>query len=109
MQNIEIEIKIAIDKQMYSSCKEYLFKNAKFIKKDREVDQYFNSSKRNFVALEYPNEWVRVRKKNEKFTLNYKHWHPKNSAISTHCDEFETEISDQEALIKILKVLGVTL
>ncbi len=109
MQNIEIEIKIAIDKQIYSTCKEFLCKHAQFIKEDREVDQYFNSSRRNFVALEYPYEWVRVRTKNTRVTLNYKHWHPKNSSISTHCDEFETDVSDQEALVKILKALGVKL
>lgn len=109
MENIEIEIKIVIDQQKYRSCKDYLEEHAVFIKADNETDQYFNSAKRNFLAPEYPYEWLRLRKKNGKTTLDYKHWYPRNSPVSTHCDELEIEVSNGDALFKIFRALGVRL
>jgi adenylate cyclase, class 2 len=109
MENIEIEIKLRIDAETNIRCKSFLLENAKFIDNSREVDQYFSASNRNFLAPEYPYEWLRVREKNGKSVLNYKHWYPENSPNSTHCDEFETIISDSGALIKIFEQLDIAL
>lgn len=108
MQNIEIEIKVRIDEQVYKRCKEYLSKNGNFIGSNREIDQYFNASHKNFLAPEYPYEWLRLRKKDTKITLNYKHWYPINSPVSTHCDELETEISNYDSLVQIFKAVGIS-
>lgn len=107
MANIEIEIKIEINKSTSDRCKEYLLKHARFINSNREIDQYFNSSRKNFLAPSYPYEWLRLRKKDAHFILNYKHWYPKNSPISTHCDELETEVSDCDNLMRIFKAVGI--
>lgn len=107
MENIEIEIKIKIDEATYNRCKSFLEKNATFINASGEVDQYFNLSHRDFVATEYPSEWLRLREKNEKITLNYKHWYPENSPNATHCDELESSIWNADSFIKIFAAIGV--
>jgi adenylate cyclase class 2 len=107
MENIEIEIKIAIDNETFNTCKSYLSKHAKFISSIKEVDQYFNSSKKSFLAPSYPYEWLRLRKKNSHVILNYKHWYPVNSPISTHCAELEAEVSDYDSLMRIFKAVGI--
>lgn len=109
MENIEIEIKIKIDEQTHQRVKEFLEQKAQFGGKSREKDQYFSPSNRNFLAPEYPYEWLRLREKNDKVIFNYKHWYPENSHESTHCDEYESSISNVEAFIKILHALGINM
>ena len=107
MDNIEIEIKIRIDEPNYETCKAFLSANAKFINSSQEIDQYLSPSHRNFLAPEFPYEWLRLREKNSKIVLNYKHWYPENAENSTHCDEFETTVSNSDSLLKIFEALGV--
>lgn len=107
MENIEIEIKIAINLECFTNCKNFLTKNAKFINSSQEIDQYLSPSHRNFLAPEFPYEWLRLREKNSKIILNYKHWYPENAETSTHCDEFETIVSNSDSLLKIFKELGI--
>jgi predicted adenylyl cyclase CyaB len=109
MQDTEIEMKVQIDKDIYEKCKEYLLENASFISSKTESDQYFNSPRKNFLAPEYPYEWLRVRKSDKHVMLNYKHWYPKNSPISTHCDELEAEVSDHDTLMRIFQAIGINL
>ena len=108
MENIEIEIKIRVDESNYKFCKDFLARNAKFINSSQEIDQYLSPSHRNFLAPEFPYEWLRLREKNNKVILNYKHWYPENAETSTHCDEFETVVSNSDSLLKIFKELGIS-
>lgn len=108
MENIEIEIKIKINGETARLCKNFLADNARFINLSQEVDQYLSPSHRKFLAPEFPYEWLRLRLKNNKVVLNYKHWYPENAEVSTHCDEFETEIQDADSLLKIFKALDIT-
>jgi predicted adenylyl cyclase CyaB len=107
MNNIEIEIKIRISDEIANHCKNFLADNAKFVNSSQEIDQYLSPSNRNFLAPEYPYEWLRLRQKNNKVVLNYKHWYPENEKVSTHCDEFETEIQHSDNLLKIFEALDV--
>jgi predicted adenylyl cyclase CyaB len=108
MENIEIEIKIKISDETANCCKNFLAHNARFVNSSQEVDQYLGPSHRNFLAPEFPYEWLRLRLKNNKVVLNYKHWYPENAEVSTHCDEFETEIQNSDSLLKIFKALDIT-
>lgn len=108
MDNIEIEIKIRISDEIANHCKNFLADNAKFLNSSQEIDQYLSPSHRNFMAPEFPFEWLRLRQKNNKVVLNYKHWYPENEEIATHCDEFETEIQNSQSFLKIMEALNVT-
>ncbi len=108
MDNIEIEIKIRVSDEVATHCKGFLADNAEFLNSSQEIDQYLSPSHRNFLAPEYPFEWLRLRQKNNRVILNYKHWYPENKEISTHCDEFETEIQNAQSFLKIMEALNVS-
>ncbi|MCK4729927.1 MAG: class IV adenylate cyclase [Candidatus Aenigmarchaeota archaeon] len=105
--DIEIEIKIPLDETNFFRVKEKLKETAKFVKKTQQTDDYFTPLHRNFVEPEFPFEWLSIRKRGDKTILNYKHWHPENVEISTHCDEFETEIKNQDKLEKIFSAIDI--
>jgi predicted adenylyl cyclase CyaB len=105
--NQEIEIKIPLTKDEFLRVKEAIKPISKFVKTSKQIDEYFTPSHRNFVEPKYPYEWLSVRKRNEKTILNYKHFYPENVETFTHCDEFETEIKDNEQLQKIFLALNL--
>ncbi|MEW6295113.1 MAG: class IV adenylate cyclase [Candidatus Diapherotrites archaeon] len=107
-KNVEIEIRFPINKNTFFKIKNKLKKTAKFVKKSHQIDEYFTPSHRNFVKPKNPFEWLSIRKRGNKAILNYKHWYyPKNSDSGTHCDEFETEISNPNQLKKIFSALDL--
>ncbi|MFZ3077190.1 MAG: class IV adenylate cyclase [Candidatus Aenigmatarchaeota archaeon] len=101
----EIEIKIKLDKELFSKVREKVENTAKFVKKVRQSDEYFTPAHRNFVEPKFPFEWFSIRERGGKAILNYKHWHPENAEVHTHCDEFETELANPGAMRKILSAL----
>lgn len=50
-------------------------------------------------------EWLRVRVENGKASLNFKRWHPIDAAVKTHCDEYESGITDPKAVTLTLTSL----
>ncbi len=103
--NVEIEIKIQLDEKTFLKVQEQLKSTAKLIKSEREIDEYFTPSHRNFVSPQFPYEWLRLRKRGSSAILTYKHFHPENVEKTTHCDEFESKVENDEQLQKILKAL----
>jgi len=103
--DVEVEIKIQLDTATFSQIKERLKQLATFVKASQEVDDYYTPAHRDFLAPEFPFEWLRIRNKAGKTILNYKHWHPENTPHTTHCDEFETEVAKPEQLHKIFSAL----
>ena len=102
---VEIEIKIPVEESTFLKVKEQLKSTAKFVKSQQELDEYFTPSHRNFVSPQFPYEWLRLRKKGSSAIITYKHFHPENVEKTTHCDEFESKIENDEQLQKILKAL----
>ncbi len=100
--NIEIEIRILLDEAEFKRVKQGLGKIAKFVKTSHQIDEYFNAPHRNFLSFKFPNEWLSIRNRDGKVILNYKHFYPENMEITTHCDEFETEVKDEKSLRSIL-------
>jgi len=103
--NTEIEIKISLDKNEFLRVKEKLNEVAKFAEESHQIDEYFTPANRNFVEPKFPFEWLSIRKRGDKTILNYKHYHPENVEITTHCDEFESEIKNKDKLEKIFSAL----
>lgn len=72
-----------------------------------QIDTYYNSPTRDFLAPRPVSEWLRIRRVPDGAELNYKNWHKAaRGAKSTEADEFETFIGDPEALAKLLRALG---
>lgn len=58
-------------------------------------------------------EWLRLRTETADHTadrnsINFKRWLPLGAAEATHADEFESGITDKEAVRKLLDALGYT-
>ena len=104
--NIEIEIKIPLDNETFLKVKEKLNQIAKFQKTTKQSDAYFTPAHKNFVEPKFPFEWLSIRKRSNKIILNYKHYYPENVQETTHCDEFEAEIKEQEQIEKIFSALN---
>ncbi|HDD45991.1 MAG TPA: class IV adenylate cyclase, partial [Candidatus Aenigmarchaeota archaeon] len=104
--NIEIEIKIPLNENTFSRVRSKIKRIAKFVKKTKQIDEYFTPAHRNFIRPKFPFEWLSIRRRGDKVILNYKHYYPENVEVTTHCDEFETEVKSHEALAKIFSALN---
>lgn len=71
----------------------------------RQVDTYYNAPHKDFMGGDVISEWLRVRVEDETASLNFKRWYPLAEAVKTHCDEFESTVSEPEAVTKLLAAL----
>jgi predicted adenylyl cyclase CyaB len=105
--NVEVEIKVPVDENAFLKLRDKLNNIAKFVETLQQKDKYFVPAHRDFLEPKFPFEWLSIRKRGDRNILNYKHWHPENVELSTHCDEFETEIINPLHLEKIFSVLNI--
>ncbi len=105
-KDIEIEIKFCLTKTSYTVLQKKLAKEAKFLDDSHQIDRYFNAPHRNFLEPAHPVEYLRLRENNGSGSINYKYWYKDSQRTSTHCDEYESEISNSVALHKILTKLN---
>lgn len=70
-----------------------------------QKDTYLVPPHRDFLAVEYPYEWLRLRETQKGASLDYKHFHPENVAVTEYCDEFQTPVGDAASLRRILDAL----
>lgn len=68
----------------------------------KQEDKYFIPAHRNFLKAKPIKEWLRIRRTDKGAQVNYKNWHG-----ATHCDEYETSISDARALEQIFNNLNM--
>jgi len=105
-QDIEIEIKLPLSNP--DDVKKFLDAQAEPKAQDIfQKDTYFVPTHRNFMGVQYPFEWLRIRETDGKCSINYKHFHPENAEMTTHCDEFETKIDSPESAKKIFASLDI--
>ncbi|MDE5630501.1 MAG: class IV adenylate cyclase [Bacilli bacterium] len=105
--DVETEIKIKLSEKEYKDLKILLDKQGKFLKEIHQKDTYYSPSHRDFIAHEYPYEWLRIGERGNQIIVNYKHWYPEGASKNTHCDEYEVEIDDAVNMDKIFKVLDL--
>ena len=106
MGNKDIEIEIKLPLQNPDEVKEFLNKNAKLISENiYQKDSYYVPIHRDFLAVKYPFEWLRLRKSPKGMFITYKHFFPENVKKTDYCDEFETKIDNFEAMEKMFKSL----
>lgn len=110
MKNIEIEIRIKLEKPVLFM--QWLKKSAEKIKTCDQADFYFDPPDRSFIYTDRDgsknaDEWFRIRTSNKGDEICYKHWHKdKKTNKSTYADEIETSIGDARQVLEILKRLG---
>lgn len=102
--NIEIEIKLPLINPQ--EVREFLNTHAKLVSENiYQKDTYFVPHHRDFLAAQYPFEWLRLRQSSKDTSINYKHFHPENVEKTDYCDELETKIEDSTVMEGILKNL----
>ena len=106
MGNKDIEIEIKLPLQNPDEVKQFLNENAKLVSENiYQKDSYFVPIHRDFLAIKYPFEWLRLRKSPKGMFITYKHFFPENVKKTDYCDEFETKIDNFEAMEKMFKSL----
>ena len=105
-KDFEIEIKYPLTKAIFDKVSKKVAKLARFEGETHQVDRYFNSPHRNFLKPRHPCEYLRIRQKNAGGKITYKYVYLDKHGNKTHADEYETEINNPKALIKILEVLN---
>jgi len=101
----EIEIQVRVENRQ--TLITFLEKNGVFKKESNQVDEYFSPVHRNFIEIRPIKEWLRLRKSNNKYSINYKNWYYDDSGKSLSvCDEYETLVGDITQLEKIFKALN---
>lgn len=72
---------------------------------ERQKDTYYMPCHRNFLEHEIVSEWLRIRETSGKCSINFKQWLPIGAKIQNQCNEYETTLSDPEAMRQILEKL----
>ncbi|MEU7905917.1 class IV adenylate cyclase [Actinoplanes sp. NPDC049118] len=73
----------------------------------RQIDTYYNAPHRDFLEPEAVSEWLRIRvEDNGDSSFNFKVWHPVDALVKTHADEYETGVTDPEAVRRLLTALN---
>jgi adenylate cyclase class 2 len=104
--DVEVEIKVPLSERDFSGLKKKLAGIANFEKSVHQKDEYFNAPDRDFLKPKFPFEWLSIRSRGDKTILSYKHYHPEDVEVATHCDEFETMVGSPEGIRKIFSSLG---
>lgn len=73
-----------------------------------QIDTYYNAPHRDFLAPPVISEWLRIRESDTGASVNYKLWLPTDAEIKTHCDEYETPVTDIDAIRRMLAALDFT-
>lgn len=105
MKNIEIELKYRLNSDV-AVLREKLASLGHVETRSRQKDTYYNAPHRDFLAGKPAvSEWLRVREEENTASINFKRWHPLDAVDKTHCDEYESQIGDPEAVTLLLKSL----
>lgn len=105
--SIEIEAKLEIEKTKYEELMKYFMKeNIKHTNK-KQHDIYFSPQNPKFFGGDIDDECIRIRIQKNKYILCYKKIFFGEETADTHIVEYETEVSNLEATINILKGLRI--
>ncbi|SDF99768.1 adenylate cyclase, class 2 [Sinosporangium album] len=105
MQYIEVEQKFRLLSPVDDLKATLAARGAKAGESSRQVDTYYNAPHRDFLKGGVISEWLRIRQEEGHASLNFKRWYPLEEPIKTHCDEYESAISDAEAVRRTLAAM----
>jgi len=106
MRDVEIEIQVRIEKT--KPLEEFLDKNASFRFEVNQVDEYFSpqDEKDDFLKQDPITRWLRIRKEDKIYYLNFKKFYYEKTGENYFRDEFESKIEDPEEVRKIFLALN---
>ncbi|MBM2820381.1 MAG: hypothetical protein HW405_141 [Candidatus Berkelbacteria bacterium] len=104
MKDTEVEIQVKIAK--VEPLLKLLEKEGKFLYEEKQIDQYFTPTHRDFKAKKPIEEWLRLRNSNGKYSITYKNWYRSKDKKTHHCDEYESNLEKIDQLEKIFNVLN---
>lgn len=105
--SIEIEMKLEINKEKYDELMKILkSESTKHIEK-KQHDIYFSPENPQFFGADIDDECIRIRVEKNKYILCYKKIFFGNDENDIHITEYETEVSNLDATINILKGIRV--
>lgn len=107
MKYIEVEMKFALPDPNALKAK-LAAREAKPSAETHQIDAYYNAPHRDFLAPQAISEWLRVRTEQRGSSINFKRWHPVDALVKTHADEYESQVSDVEAVRRLLEALDFT-
>lgn len=103
--DIEIELKFPLKNPL--KVKKFLDSNAEHKGEVTQKDTYYTPKHRDFLGVQYPYEWLRLRETEDGCKLAYKHFYPENAKKTDYCDEFQTKIHDVDAMRKIFEGIDI--
>ena len=101
--SIEIEIKLEIEQKQYNSLFNYFLKENNKHTNKKQHDIYFSPRNPTFFGEDIDDECIRIRVEGNKYILCYKKIYFGKDENDIHIAEYETEVSNLEATINILK------
>lgn len=105
--SIEIEIKLETEYEKYQYLLEYLSKETCIHHEKEQHDIYFSPETPKFFGDKIDDECIRIRVQKGKYILCYKKIFFGEDESDIHITEYETEVSNLEATINILKGIRV--
>lgn len=105
--SIEIEIKLEIDEIKYEQLLKYFKSQNTKHKNKNQDDIYFSPEIPQFFGGDIDDECIRIRIQKDKYILCYKKIYFGEKESDIHITEYETEVSNLEATINILKGIRV--
>ncbi len=107
VDSIEIEVKLEIEQTKYQELLEYFKnKNVKHTNK-KQHDIYFSPENPQFFGGNIDDECIRIRIQKDRYILCYKKIYFGEKESDIHIAEYETEVSELEATINILKGIRI--
>lgn len=104
--DVEIEKKFVLDEKTFQRAKDLLNKTSRFVKTSNQIDEYFTPAHKNFLDLDFPIEWLSLRKRDNKQLINYKHLNLSGPRQVLFSDEFETQVEDVDKIKNIFSSLN---
>ena len=105
----EIETKIRIDNsEAFVRLKTKLESECIQVEKVYQHDVYYSPMNENYMNERYPYKWLRVRYLNDgSAEVWFKHFFPEGAEHHLYCNEYQSKISEPEAIVNIFSELGL--
>ncbi len=94
--DVEIEIRVPVNKVLFGKVRKFLKKSAKFVGKSRDTDKYYNLPIRSFLKTKHPIEYLRIRAGDRGSFITYKYNYLNSKGKKTHADEYESGVENAD-------------
>lgn len=104
VDNLEIEAKYRISEETARCVAAELARRGATA--TRHEDQYFDRHPASFLDVEPVREWLSVRSRGDRVSINHKLWHFGPTGVADYCTETEVAISSAQDAASLFIALG---